>query len=463
MNGARVRTCALSLLVATTCAPQDAQAGAHIPAKVPRGVILILADDVGIEAFGCYGGESYSTPRIDALAGEGMRFTEFHAQPLCTPSRVKLLTGRSNLRNYRRFSVLDPDELTLADVLGQAGYTTAAVGKWQLHGAAHYGEWAGIGARPGEAGFDRWCLWQVEEGRGHRYWEPWLEVDGELRKGQPTDYGPREFLAYAIQFLEEHRDEPFLLYYPMALVHAPFVPTPDSGASDPEDKQAMFADMVAEMDRTVGRLVDAIDRLGMSDETLVLFTSDNGTDRRIVSKYRGREVQGGKALPVDRGTHVPLIARWPGVVPANSTCSDLMDLSDILPTLAELCAATVDPEVTLDGRSFAARLRGQPHQARNWISVYFNPRPGDPKFVPTLFVRDARFKLYEDGRFLDLASDPEEQHALDLDALDPDAAASLALLRQALASLPPPNDDLGGSALRARRSAQASAPGSPDR
>jgi arylsulfatase A len=462
MHAARTAPYALLLLSTISCSAPEPSGGAPTTPKVPRGVVLIFADDVGVEAFECYGGESYSTPRIDALAGEGMRFTEFHAQPLCTPSRVKLLTGRSNLRNYRRFSVLDPEEVTLADLLGQAGYTTAAVGKWQLHGAAHYGEWRGIGARPEEAGFDRWCLWQVEE-LGSRYWEPLLEIDGELQDTNPGDYGPREFLDYAIQFLEEHRDEPFLLFYPMALVHAPFVTTPDSADADSKDKQANFADMVAEMDRTVGSLVDALDRLGMSEETLLLFTSDNGTDKRIVSEAWGQEIKGGKALPLNRGTHVPLIARWPGVVPAGSTCTDLMDLSDILPTLVELCAATRDPGVTLDGRSFASRLQGRPHEPREWISVYCNPRPGNPKFVPTLFVRDARFKLYEDGRFLDLTSDAEEQRPLDIDALGPDAAASLASLSEAIASLPPPNDDLGGSALRARRSVEASVPESTGR
>ena len=166
-----------------------------------------------------------------------------------------------------------------------------------------------------------------------------MEVDGERIEGAPSDYGPRVFLEYAIRFLEEHRGQPFLLFYPMALVHDPYLRTPDSESEEDGDVQIRFADMVAEMDRNVGAVVDALDRLDMREETLVLFTSDNGTGRSIVSRFRGREVRGGKGLPIDRGTHVPLIVRWPGVVRETSTCDDLMDLSDILPTLAELCAA----------------------------------------------------------------------------------------------------------------------------
>ena len=439
----------LFVIVACAAACRAPHQGLEPSVPRPRGVIVFLADDVGVEAFGSYGGTSYSTPRLDRLAAEGLRFTAMHAQPLCTPSRVKLLTGKSNLRNYQRFSVLDPDEPTIADVLRDAGYATAAVGKWQLRGAAHYRDWAGIGARPEEAGFDRWCLWQVEE-LGSRYWQPLLEVDGLLHEGAEDDYGPRAFLEYAKRFVEEHADEPFFLFYPLALVHDPFVRTPDS-APDTEGAQAFFADMMAEMDHVVGELADHVDRLGIAEDTLLLFTSDNGTHRRIRSMRDGREIRGGKRETNDRGTHVPLIARWPGTIAAGRTSDDLMDLSDLFPTIARVCDAALPTGHTFDGHDFTARLLGRPHAPRRWISIYSNPRPGQENFPPSLFVRDARYKLYDDGRAFDLARDPDEEEPLDLDLLESDGRAAIEALRVALTSLPAPHAELGGEALRARR------------
>ena len=157
--------------------------------EAPPNVVLIFADDVGVEAFGCYGGTSYDTPNLDALAAGGMRFTHCYSQPLCTPSRVKLMTGKSNQRNYVSFSILDPGERTFAHMARDAGYATAVAGKWQLLGWEGYGEWAGRGSTPAQAGFDSWCLWQVEE-LGKRYWDPTLDVDGELMKKIEGVYGP---------------------------------------------------------------------------------------------------------------------------------------------------------------------------------------------------------------------------------------------------------------------------------
>ena len=400
-------------------------------------VVLILADDVGVEAFGCYGGESYSTPRIDRLAQNGARFAHCFSQPLCTPSRVKLLTGRGNLRNYRRFSYLEPGERTFAHIAREAGYATCVVGKWQLYGAEHYGEWAGKGAHPRDAGFDSWCLWQVSV-VGSRYADPTVEVDGEPPRELSGRYGPDVFTEHLLEFAREHADQPFLAFYPMALVHDPFESTPES-RSEVLTEQDAFADMVSYMDSIVGRIEDGLEELGLRDRTLILFTSDNGTHSRIRSMRNGREVPGGKGLSSLRGIHVPLVASWPGKIPAGTVVRDLVDLSDFLPTLAEVM--DVDPresgEPELDGRSFMAQLRGRPGNSRTSLTMYSNPRPGTGRNPRVRFAFDLDFKLYDDGRFYDLERDPDETRPLETRELDAEARRRRQLLEEDLQCMPP--------------------------
>lgn len=398
-------------------------------------VVLILADDMGSECVGCYGGTSYATPHLDALAASGMRFTHAYSTPLCTPSRVKLMTGRSGIRNYAHFSILDREERTFAHALGAAGYRTAVVGKWQLLGAEHYGERAGTGTGPADAGFERWLLWQVDR-LGSRYWDPLLERDGELLEGTEGRYGPDLFCEFALGYVDEHADEPFFLYYPMALPHSPFVPTPASADRTSGDRARNFADMVAYVDAVVGRVVGQLERLGLRERTLVLFTCDNGTSRSIVSVRDGREVTGGKRLTTDAGTRVPLIASWPGTVPAGSVCDDLVDFSDFLPTLVEFAGAEPEPGAVLDGRSFLPQLQGEPGTPREWLYCYYNPRPGKADWPEVRYVQDARFKLYGDGRLYDLVDDPLEERPLERDGLAVEAEAALRKLRGALDSMP---------------------------
>jgi arylsulfatase A len=391
-----------------------------------------MADDAGIEAFGCYGGESYETPTLDRLAAEGVRFTNCHAQPLCTPSRVKIMTGRSNVRNYVRFGILDREERTFAHMLRAAGYRTAVAGKWQLHGSSPEDIARGRGARPEEAGFDEHCLWQIDR-RESRYWNPLIERNGtELELGE-SDYGPDVFCRFILDFIDRHRERPFFVYYPMVLVHAPFVPGPDSDDRTSKDRQANFADMMAYADGIVDRIVTHLETLGLREDTLLLFTADNGTDRRISSRTSGGSVQGGKSLTLDTGTRVPLIASWPGTAVPRA-CDDLVDLSDVVPTLAAVAATRV-PEA-IDGRSFLPQIRGEPGSPRAWIYCYYNPRPGNARFPERRFARDHRWKLYGDGRLHDLTRDPLEKTPLATEDAGSAAAAARERLRAVIESFP---------------------------
>ncbi len=410
-------------------------------------ILLIMADDVGVEAFAAYGGENYHTPHLDALAEGGMRFTHCYSQPLCTPSRVKLMTGKGNLRNYVRFSILDRNERTFAHLAQDAGYTTGVAGKWQLLGASHYGDWAGRGTTPKQAGFDTWCLWQVAD-LGSRYWNPVVEIDGELQEPRQGAFGPDVFCDYLLQFSAANKDEPFLAYFPMALVHSPFVHTPltrteQTADQNKDTQQKRFAEMMTYMDLIVGRLVAGLGELGLRENTLILFVGDNGTSRGIKSTQNGRVITGAKSLPTDAGTHVPLLASWPARIAPGQVNDDLIDFADFLPTLGDAMGRGLDPDQICDGRSFMPQLLGQVGQPREFITIYSNPRPENPNKNPRVcFARDKRFKLYDDGRLYDCVTDPLEERELQAEDATDRQRQARSTLQRALDGLPQEPDRL---------------------
>ncbi|MHC4119572.1 MAG: sulfatase-like hydrolase/transferase [Planctomycetota bacterium] len=375
-------------------------------------IILIMADDIGYECFGCYGSKVYKTPVLDELARTGVRFEHCYSQPLCTPSRVKIMTGQYNFRNYVDFGVLDPKQKTFGHLLQGAGYATCVVGKWQLYGSVNQrAEVRGTGSLPGDAGFDEHCLWQIME-RGSRYKDPLM-----IRNGKPVEdfkgrYGPDISCDYALDFIERHKAEPFFLYFPMAIVHDPFVPTPDSEDWDMprhRNNTKYFPDMVAYMDKMVGRIVGKLDALGLRENTLVLFTGDNGTHKSIKSELAGRTIQGAKGETTDAGTRVALVANQPGVVASGKVCGDLVDFSDFVPTFAEAAGAKAPEGMIMDGRSFLPQLRGEKGNPRDWIFCHYDARWGRWKDVQR-FVRDNRWKLYATGELYDIPADTLEKN-----------------------------------------------------
>ncbi|MFP6582795.1 MAG: sulfatase-like hydrolase/transferase [Candidatus Hydrogenedentota bacterium] len=387
-------------------------------------IVLIMADDLGYEALGTYGSASYKTPVLDRLAATGMKFAHCYSQPLCTPSRVQIMTGRYNQRNYKAFGILPKTEITFGHLMQEAGYKTAVAGKWQLHGTnTKLPEDKGTGYLPEEAGFDEYCLWQVTEIKknGERYADPFLHRSSDGLKIHPGKYGPDISVNFINDFMETNKDNPFFVYFPMALTHDPFVPTPDSDEWADGDRYRKnnkhFGEMVLYMDKAVGRIVAKLEELGLRENTLVIFTGDNGTDRDIKrSRMRdGRVIAGNKGHPDDAGTRVPLIVNWPGVVPEGVVKDDLIDFSDFLPTLVEFGGATLPTDRTIDGRSFADQLRGKKGHPRDWIYCYYDPIWGN--FDKSVFARDRHWKLYDDGRFYDIENDVLEQNPIKAGAL----------------------------------------------
>jgi arylsulfatase A len=374
-------------------------------------VVLIMADDFGYEAVTANGGQSYRTPNLDRLAAGGMRFEHCHVQPLCTPTRVQLMTGIYNIRNYVDFQLMDPKVTTFGHLLKNAGYRTGIAGKWQLgtdpNGPKHFG-------------FDESVLWQLTR-RPPRYANPGLEYNGVEKDFTHGEYGPKLINDFALDFVTRHKDGPFFLYYPMILTHDPFQPTPDSADWDPKargetvsfDKDKVnlhvkyFADMTAYMDKMVGRLVAKLEELGLRENTLIIFLGDNGTDVDVTSRFKGQPYRGGKGTRTARGTHVPLIASWPGRVPAGRVNQDLIGSVDFLPTLCELAGVPVPEMAAIDGRSFLPQLLGKRGNPREWLYVWY-ARYGGPQAMFE-FAMSKEHKLYRDGTFYDLAADPFEE------------------------------------------------------
>jgi arylsulfatase A len=400
---------------------------ADLPAM--PNIVVIMADDFGYECLSCNGSTSYKTPNIDKLAAGGMRFENFHVQPLCTPTRVQLMTGMSNIRNYSRFGYLEPDVTSFAHLLKKAGYATAITGKWQLsHGFEG----------PKKFGFDEYCLWQLTR-RPPRYANPGLEINGKEIDYKNGEYGPDLINDYAIDFVSRKRSEPFFLYYPLMLTHGPFQPTPDSPNWDPKaigedvnNDRKNFPYYVAYMDKLVGKLIAKLDELRLRENTLVVFLGDNGTGRPIASKLGDKTVQGGKGTTTTFGTHVPLVVSWPKTVPAGKVSADLLDSTDILPTICAAAGAPIPDGLKLDGRSFLPQLHGEKGTPREWRYCWYAPNQAKKMDAPIEFAATVKYKLYRTGKFYDTQQDELEEKALDVKTLNADAAAALKKLQEAL-------------------------------
>ena len=406
-QAARLRFClpmALLFALGLGVSPVTAQG----PGKAKPNIVVILADDLGYECIGANGGKSYKTPNVDKLAAKGVRFDHCYVQPLCTPTRVQLMTGRYNVRNYIKFGLLDPRATTFANLLKRAGYVTCMTGKWQLGHEV---------SLPSKFGFDEYCLWQHTR-RPPRYANPGLEINGKEMDYKKGEYGPDLVNAYALDFLNRRKkDQPFLLYYTMLLTHDPFQPTPDSPDWDPKAMGAKvnankkhFGDMVVYMDKLIGKLVDRLEELKLRENTLIIFLGDNGTGQGVVSQLGDQLIHGGKGQTTAAGMHVPLIANWPGVIPGGKVCGDLVDSTDMLPTLCDAAGVAVPADLKIDGHSFFPQLRGEKGRPRDWFYCWY-ARDGGANGKE--FAATHRYKLYRSGELYDYQKDRKELKPLD--------------------------------------------------
>ncbi len=388
-------------------------------------ILFILADDIGQEVLECYGGQSYPTPHLNELARTGMKFNHAYSMPVCHPSRITIMTGKYPFRHgpvtWGDFPKSE-EPFTWSSLLQKHGYATGIAGKWQLcllkDDLQH----------PHRLGFQEWNLFGWHE--GPRYYEPMVYHNGAVRTDTLGHYGPDLYMHYMIEFMKANKDRPFIAYYSMALAHevtddlAEPVPRGHFGRYD------SYAEMIAETDRNVGRLVTALNALKLREKTIIIFVADNGTPPSIiigaegnklisvpvVSKRDGLLIPGGKKQLTDAGTNVPMIVNWPGVIQPGQVINDLVDFSDFLPTFLDLAGAALPADRPIDGISFADRIRSNKPSTRtfSYCEEAVLPKPGgvepDGKSSGLKWVRNQAWKLYNDGRLYHMAQDPLEQY-----------------------------------------------------
>lgn len=410
-------------------------------------ILFILVDDLGRELLSAYGSDHFETPNIDRIADEGIKFNRFFVNPFCTPSRSELLTGRYPFATGTTFpiwhhenhieSVLDVSEPSFARQLQQSGYATAIAGKWQLS-FLRTQDWVH------DFGFDTYNLWQIvsEEGeRTTRFYNPYYRQDGRVIADEISHrYGPDVQVDFLIDFMDNHRGKkPFMAYYTALQPHWPWFPTPDSeDQTMPQDDGGpghfvgdpkFFPDNVHRLDKDVGRLIDSLEEMGIVDNTIVIFTSDNGTDQRLVNTFNnGIEVPGGKATLTDRGSMVPLFIRWPGKIMPGSVDNEIVELADIFPTLVEITGAEM-PDQEIHGKSFAERIigEGDTDSYRPWIHLQMNR-------VRNLRTDD--WYITEDGIIKKVQPYPVDAIEYDLQDVSEDERKMLRELERELKNLP---------------------------
>lgn len=413
-------------------------------ASRPPNVILMLGDDLSARELGCYGHTGHRTPNLDALAKTGTRFETCWASPICSPSRAALMTGRYGFRtgwyhnNLRTKEPLAKSHLTIGQVMKNAGYRTAITGKWQLPGAYE------------DYGFDEHLMWveskegfdgPVEQeghqipGRTARYWHPSMSRNGKRVRTTAKDYGPDLSLEFCHDFAARNKERPFFAYYSMVLTHsswdfdlnrAGWLATPRLDAAghrvEGKSEHSLKAN-VEYADYQAGLLIKELERLGLRENTVVMFAGDNGT-----SGYGKGQVQ------QERGPRVPMIVNCPGRIKANGASKELVDFTDILPTLADFAGARLPAGYVVDGTSFAPALRGETGKGREWIfSTYAVHR----------LVRDKRWLLDGTGHLWDCGDRRDETGYRDAtNSDDPEARKARERFERVLAIHPVPPEEL---------------------
>ncbi len=408
--------------------------------RAKPNIVFILADDLGYTDLGCCGSQYYETPNIDRLASEGMRFTSgYTSAPNCAPTRAALMSGQymprtgvytvgsinrfdwqsRPLRPVDNVTKLDTQKTTVAEAMKNAGYVTGMFGKWHLgNDPAHH---------PRKQGFDEAI---IASGRHFKF-----------RTNPKTDYPEGTYLAdfltgKAVDFIRRHAKEPFFLYLPHFAVHTPLqakkeliakfkAKPPVGGHNNPT-----YAAMIASLDESVGRVLDALDDLKLSSNTLVIFSSDNGG----VGGYgregiKGKDItdnrplKGGKGMLYEGGIRVPYLFRWPGKIAPRSVCDEPIISVDLYPTLLELASAKPQPGYSLDGASYLSLLThvGKVEKPRGPLFWHFPGYLGSGgntwRTLPVGVIRSGDFKLmefFEDGRLelYNLKKDIGEKHNL---------------------------------------------------
>ncbi len=387
--------------------------------KRPPNFVVIFADDLGYGDLGCYGAEKIKTPNLDQMAQEGLKFTSFYVcAPVCSPSRAGLLTGRYPIRSGltrvlfpNSKSGIDDSERTIADVLKKSGYTTACIGKWHLgHLAPHL---------PTRHGFDQYygIPYSNDMNSTKRGDPPVPLMRNEEIIEQPVDQNTvtKRYTEEAVRFIREQKDTPFFLYMPHTMPHIPLFVSDDF-----RDKSAggLYGDVIEEIDWSVGQILAELKAQGLDENTLVVFTSDNGP-WLVMQKHGGSAgtLREGKGTTFEGGMRVPCIARWPGKIEAGRVTNEPASTLDFLPTLATLAGGTPPQDRILDGGNIGPQLFGAAKREDFELFYYRNEelraiRSGKWKLKRPVHTSVYGKRIRHPVLLFDLESDPEEKNDL---------------------------------------------------
>jgi arylsulfatase A-like enzyme len=363
-----LKALALGAAAAAAAAPT---AFGEPPMKRKPNIIFILGDDLGWAELGCYGNKFNETPHLDALAARSVRFTDaYAAAPVCSPYRAALMTGqvpaRVGITDYLRpndAKYLSTSHVTIAKLLKRAGYATGIIGKWHLTGYA--ADKAKKEVPPSEHGFDETIISEDTGIGGGSYFHPYHFNKSVPRRLEDPEYLVDRMNVEAVDFIQRHKDEPFFLYLSHYAVHTRLLGKPDLVAKY-EAKPAAgkgpraarnnphLAAQLESIDAGVGMIVDKLKQLGIADDTVLVFTGDNGGETNVTTNAPWR---GGKSMLYEGGVREPLIVYWPGVTPAGKVCKTPTMNIDFYPTFAEMAGAKLDPAQQLDGLSIAPLLK----------------------------------------------------------------------------------------------------------
>ena len=337
---------ALGLGVATLTVP-----GCAKPTTRKPNFVIIFTDDQGYADVGCFGAEGFETPNLDRMTAEGAKFTDFYAAaPVCSPSRAALLTGCYPMRVsiprvlFPRDKIgLNPDEVTIADMLKTRGYATCCIGKWHL---GHLPEFL-----PTRQGFDYYFGLPYSNDMSPL---PLIEGEETIELKPDQSQLTRRYTEKAVEFIKKNKDRPFFLYLPHTMPHVPlYVSDKFKGKS----KGGLYGDVIMEIDWSVGQILETVKQLGIDEKTLVIFTSDNGP---WLSKGAhggsAKPLRGGKFATYEGGMREPCIMRWPGKIAAGTVCSEIATTMDFLPTFAKLAGAKVPTNRIIDGKDISALM-----------------------------------------------------------------------------------------------------------
>ena len=425
----------MHVMLRSICVAMLAVASPLTAATQPN-IILILADDLGLDGVGCYGSDKHKTPAIDRLAASGMRFETCYAAPLCGPSRCLLMSGRYAFRtggitnqSWRPNGpgAKSADENPVAKLLKQAGYATGMAGKWRQ-----------VGETPRDWGFDEYL---TDPTAGGWFWQNKLQKhDGEVTTPEGT-YAPDKVHEFAMDFINRNKEKPFFFYYSMHHVHGPILRTPDT-AEGTKDADALYTDNLRYMDKQVAAVIAELEKLKLREKTLVIFTGDNGTALTFPSTIGGRMINGKKASMLEGGSRVPFIASWPGTTPAGKVSKDIVSFADPHATFVELAGGKLPDGMKFDGQSIAPQLRGEVGKPREWAYVQLGKN---------WFVRNAGFKMDQSGALFDMSDAPFVEKPVASDADGEASKAARARLTTILAELNPAagKTDVGGGTKRA--------------